>query len=183
MTITESASGISTVSADDYFQVSQFLGREARLLDQLRLWEWYEMLADDFTSWVPVRVTLKREFVEKDPFAEFKTGVVHSEDTKGSTKIRIDRLYSGYAWAEDPCSRTVRSVGSIEITGVRESGEFEVASALLLYRERGLEPAHQFISANRIDAIRRTDQGLELVERNVYLAHTIVDTPNLGLFL
>ena len=97
--------------------------------------------------------------------------------------MRIERLFSGYAWAEDPPSRTVRSVGSVEVTGRRSVGEYDVWSALLLYRERGLEPEHQFISANRSDVLRRTDASFEIVERKIWLAHTIVNTPNLGLFL
>ena len=183
MTLTEFVGSTTAVSADDYMQICQFLAREAELLDENRLWEWFELLADDFESVVPVRVSLSRSATEQDPHAEFKTGVVHAEDTKGSTRVRIERLFSGYAWAEDPPSRTVRSVGSIQVSGRRETGEYEVLSALLLYRERGLEPDYQFIAANRSDVLRRTATGFELVERRIRLAHTIVDTPNLGLFL
>jgi 3-phenylpropionate/cinnamic acid dioxygenase small subunit len=173
----------ATVTAHQYVEISQFLAREARLLDQNLLWEWYATLADDYTSEVPVRVTLARAEVIKDSLAEFKTGVHHANDTKGSTRIRIERLFSGYAWAEDPSSRTVRSIGSIEVANSNNENEFDVSSALLLYRERGLEPDHQFISANRHDVIRSTSEGLRLVRRTVYMAHTIVNTPNLGLFL
>ena len=155
MTLIDQMTTSATVSADEYTQVCQFLAREARLLDQNRLWEWFELLAEDFTSEVPVRVTLARAATEKDPFAEFKPGVYHAQDTKGSARVRIERLFSGYAWAEDPPSRTVRSVGSVEVTGRRNVGEYDVWSALLLYRERGLEPEHQFISANRSRASAR----------------------------
>lgn len=183
MTMTESKGVATKASAEDYVDICQFLAREARLLDQNRLWEWFEMLAEDFTSAVPIRITLKRSETEQDPHAEFKTGVFHSEDTKGSTRIRIERLFSGYAWAEDPPSRTVRCVGSVEVIGRLPGGEYEVSNSLLLYRERGLEPDHQFISANRSDILRRTESDFEIVDRKVWLAHTIVDTPNLGLFL
>jgi 3-phenylpropionate/cinnamic acid dioxygenase small subunit len=183
MKITKSDIDSQTVSPQEYVEISQFLAREARLLDQNLLWEWYETLADDYKSEVPVRVTLARAEIIKDSLAEFKTGVNHANDTKGSTRIRIERLFSGYAWAEDPSSRTVRSIGSIEVSKSNNENEFDVSSALLLYRERGLEPDHQFISANRHDVIRSTSKGLELVRRTVYLAHTIVNTPNLGLFL
>lgn len=183
MTLIDKQASSMTVSTDDYVRVSQFLAREARLLDQNLLWEWYETLADDFTSKIPIRVTLARAEIIKDPLAEFRTGVYHANDTKGSTRIRIERLFTGYAWAEDPSSRTVRSVGSIEVAHTNQVGEYDVWSALLLYRERGLEPDHQFISANRHDVIRSTLTGLELVRRSIYLAHTIVNTPNLGLFL
>jgi 3-phenylpropionate/cinnamic acid dioxygenase small subunit len=183
MTLIDQTTSTAAVSADEYTQICQFLAREARLLDQNRLWEWFELLAEDFRSEVPIRVTLPRAASEKDHLAEFKTGVYHAQDTKGSARVRIQRLFSGYAWAEDPPSRTVRSVGSVEATARGSGGEYEVWSALLLYRERGLEPDHQFISANRTDVLRRTSTDLEIVDRKVWLAHTIVDTPNLGLFL
>ena len=180
---TKSQPVLTTVTAQEYVEISQFLAREARLLDQNLLWEWYATLADDYTSEVPIRVTLARSEIIKDSLAEFKTGVHHANDTKGSTRIRIERLFSGFAWAEDPSSRTVRSIGSIEVSKSQKENEFDVSSALLLYRERGLEPDHQFISANRHDVIRLTSDGLQLVHRMVYMAHTIVNTPNLGIFL
>ena len=65
----------------------------------------------------------------------------------------------------------------------RPDNEFDVTSALLLYRERGLEPHHQIIAGNRSDVLRRTADGFEIVKRTVYLAHTTLTTPNLALFL
>jgi 3-phenylpropionate/cinnamic acid dioxygenase small subunit len=183
MTVIERAETGADISSQDYTACSQFLSLEATLLDENRLWEWFELLADDFTCHVPVRVALPRAATDKDPHAEFKTGTYHIKDNKGSTRVRIERLFTGYAWSEDPPSRTVRSVGSVRVSGLRNASEFEVSSALVLYRERGLEPDHQLICGNRSDVIRRTDSGLKLVERTVRLAHTIVDTPNLGLFL
>jgi 3-phenylpropionate/cinnamic acid dioxygenase small subunit len=179
--MTATAHALPTASAEDYVLVCNFLAHEARLLDENRLDEWYDLLAEDFSYEMPVRVALRRAATELDPLAEFKTGVHHTEDTKGSVKIRISRLQSGYAWSEDPPSRTVRSVGSISVNDLG-NGLLAATNAILLYRERGREPEHQFIAANRSDVLRKTDNGLQLVDRKVYLAHTIVNTPNLGLF-
>lgn len=167
-----------TVSADDYCLICQFLGREAALLDANRLWEWFDTLADDVDIVIPIRVTHPR-----DTGDSFNEDYYHARDTKGSIKKRIERLDTGHAWAEDPASRTCRVVGSIAVTDAVGAGEFEVHSSLLLYRERGRLPDHDLICGQRSDLIRLTDEGPRLARRSVRLAHTILNTPNLGLFL
>ena len=165
-------------STDIYVQVAQFLALEAALLDDNRVWDWYKLLADDYQLDVPIRIARKRGAGD-----EFVAGSHHMKDTKGSTEKRILRLFSGHAWAEDPPSRTCRVVGSVVILGERLPGEFEVSSSLILYRERGLTPAHTIIAGKRSDIIRVTENGLELVARTMHLAHTILNTSNLGVFI
>jgi 3-phenylpropionate/cinnamic acid dioxygenase small subunit len=166
------------VSAAQYFEIAQFLGREAALLDENKLWDWFALLADEFEYVVPIRVTKPR-----DTGSEQVDGAYRASDTKGSLKYRIDRLYSGHAWAEDPASRTCRVVGSIVVHGEVAPGEFEVSNSLLVYRERGRLPDHDLICGQRQDVIRLSSGGPKLVKRTVNLAHTILTTPNLGLFL
>lgn len=162
----------------NYMQVSQFLALEASLLDQNLMWEWFELLADDYNFEIPIRVSQQR-----DAGSEYTAGAYHMKDTKGSTRKRIERLFSGHAWAEDPASRTCRVVGSVLVTGERGPGELTVSSSILVYRERGLSRNHDLIAGHRSDVVRLTDDGPRLVERVVHLAHTILSTSNLGIFL
>lgn len=168
-----------SVTPTQHLQIVQFLGREAQLLDENRLWEWFELLADDYQYEVPIRITRPREAGD-----EHVDGAHHAKDTKGSTRKRIERLFSGHAWAEDPASRITRCVGSIYVSGQNPAGDFEVQSSLILYRERGLTPKHDFLCGQRSDVIRFNDAGAPLLaKRVVRLAHTILNTPNLGIFL
>jgi N,N-dimethyl phenylurea N-demethylase beta subunit len=175
MTLAEASQHV--VSAEQHTEIAQFLGREAALLDQNLLWDWFELLADDFDYEVPIRITQPR-----DMGGEHRHGNYHAKDTKGSIHKRIERLYSGHAWAEDPASRTCRVVGSIVVTSERAPGEFEVVNSLMLYRERGLTPKYDLLCGQRHDVIR-LDGGPLLVKRTVQLAHTIINSPNLGVFL
>jgi 3-phenylpropionate/cinnamic acid dioxygenase small subunit len=167
-----------SVSATQYFEIAQFLGYEAALLDENKLWEWFALLAEDFEYTVPIRVTKPR-----DTGSEQVPGAYRAHDTKGSLKYRIERLYSGHAWAEDPASRTCRVVGSIFVECEVAPGEFKVSNSLMVYRERGRLPDHDLICGQRNDVIRLSADGPLLLKRTVNLAHTILPTPNLGLFL
>lgn len=169
----------TSVTPTEHLQIVQFLGLEAQLLDENRLWEWFDLLAEDFEYEVPIRVTRPRETGE-----EHVVGAHHAKDTKGSTRKRVERLYSGHAWAEDPASRTTRTVGSIYVAGQSAPGEFDVKSSLTLYRERGLTPRHDLLCGQRSDVIRLdVGSGPRLVRRTVRLSHTILATSNLGIFL
>jgi 3-phenylpropionate/cinnamic acid dioxygenase small subunit len=157
--------------------VGQFLGREARLLDEGREEEWYGLLADDLLYTVPVRQSTEPRS------AEFSHGGYRLRDTKRHVRTRIDRLATGKAYSEVPPSRTLRVVGSIEIVGVPAPDVVEVTSALLLYRQRGIEPHFDLIPCRRNDRLRLTTGGLRLLAREVVLTETVLATPNLGVFL
>lgn len=168
----------SSESTQAYAVVGQFLAREALLLDDNQLWEWFDLLAEDLDYEIPIRETKKR-----GEGSEFIDGAYHMKDTKSSMRHRIDRLFSGKAWAEDPASRTTRVVGSTLVTGERAPGEITASSNIIVYRERALQPRHEWIAGRRDDVIRISEGGAQLVHRRVKLAHTILNTSNLGIFL
>ena len=177
MTASTSAVAGSDIAAR-YFDIVQFLALETRLLDENRLWEWYKMLDDDFVYEVPIRIVQERSGAD-----EFPSGSYHMRDTKGSVKKRIERLDTGHAWAEDPASRTVRVVGIPLLESTDDSNVVIASSSLLVYRERAQDPAHDLISGRREDLIRFTDGEPRLAARTVRLAHTSLNTSNLGIFL
>lgn len=161
-----------------YVDVTQFLARDARLLDENKLWEWYETLEEDFVYEIPMRLVRDRAAP-----TEFSPGSHRMKDSKGSLKKRIERIYTGHAWAEDPPSRTVRLVGSTA-TEAGESADLVVAtSSLVVYRERGQNPDYDLIAGQRRDVIRFVNDQPRLAARTVFMAHTILNTPNLGIFL
>ncbi|MFQ6330068.1 3-phenylpropionate/cinnamic acid dioxygenase subunit beta [Nocardia sp. CWNU-33] len=168
----------SSEHTPSHSSIAEFLAREAALLDDNRLWEWFDLLDDDFTYTVPIRIVLERAAK-----TDVSPGAYHQRDTKGSLRKRIERLYSGHAWAEDPPSRTTRLVGSVWIEPGHDPTVVCANSALLLYRERGQDAHYDLISARRRDLIKIADGHLRLLERTVNLAHTALNTPNLAVFL
>jgi len=80
--------------------IEQFLYYEARLLDDRRIDEWYELLADDLHYFMPTPLQrLKREADRE--FSGPHEAALFDED-KRSIAQRIRRLHTGMAWAEDP---------------------------------------------------------------------------------
>jgi 3-phenylpropionate/cinnamic acid dioxygenase small subunit len=157
--------------------VTQFLGYEAMLLDEGRFEEWFTLLDDALIYEAPVRVATE---TRSD---EMTVGVYRFSDDKQMIRTRIDRLKLPNAYAESPPSRTVRCVSAICLLQDATAGVVGASSALLLYRQRGVESAADYIPARRTDRIRLTAEGPRLLARSIKLAETVLRTPNLGIFL
>jgi ethylbenzene dioxygenase subunit beta len=167
--------------ADLRADVTEFLYQEAELLDEGRLREWLDLLTDDVRYQVPIRITK-----EQGPEAGV-TGVVedayHLDEDRDSIEMRVERLETGFAWAEDPPSRIRHFVSNIRVAEVPERhGEVAVRSSVLVYRSRWDEPSYDILSARRLDVLRRVDGGWKLAERRVILDNTTLPTLNLSFF-
>ena len=156
---------------------TQFLAHEARLLDEGREEEWYGLLDDELLYTIPIRQATEPRSNEIDRSA-FRV-----RDSKAHVRTRLDRLQTGIAYSEVPPSRTLRLVGSIEVRPTTDHEVIEVHSALLVYRQRGIDPHFDLIPCRRNDRLRLTDHGARLLSREVILTETSLGTPNLGVFL
>ena len=91
-----------------YGEVVEFLYQEAELLDTGRFRDWLALMTEDLSYRMPVRVTrVGRK--QKDYSDEME---IFSDDLS-SMRLRVDRLATGSAWAEDPPSRTRHLVSDI----------------------------------------------------------------------
>jgi 3-phenylpropionate/cinnamic acid dioxygenase small subunit len=95
-------------------------------------------------------------------------------DVKADIRLRIDRTATGHAYSEVPPSRTMRLVGSIEVTEGVEPDLVNASSSLLLYRQRGIDAHFDLIPCRRNDVLRQTEGGLRLVSREVILTETFL---------
>jgi 3-phenylpropionate/cinnamic acid dioxygenase small subunit len=161
---------------DSLRDVEQFLYAEARMLDERRYEEWLALFTDDCRYWIPVVST--RERGEHEVAGD--TELAHFDDTKRTLTLRIKRLLSDFAYAEDPPSRTVRVVSNIQ---VEERGNDEVTafSNLIVYRTR-LETTTDILAGRRTDVLRRTGSGWSIAYRKVVLAVNVVPSNNLSIF-
>jgi 3-phenylpropionate/trans-cinnamate dioxygenase beta subunit len=107
-----------------WHRVSQFLFREARLLDEWRLIEWYdEMLTDDIRYVVPATDVRDQSFGA--------LGLI--DDDAARLRQRIEQILNGEVWCEDPRSRTNRVISNVEI--LADQGNYlEVAANVVAYR-------------------------------------------------
>ena len=160
-------------------EVTQFLYLEAEYLDETRYLDWYNtFLSSDLEYVVPTRTTRER----KPGGSEFHDVSHHWRDTHGSMLVRVNRLLTDHAWAEDPASRTKRVVTNIRVQELGP-GEVFARSYLTLYRSQWDTTGYDLIMAERQDNLRKEDGQWRLTRRRVLLAHTVLGTPNLGVFL
>ena len=117
--------------------VEQFLYREARLLDERRFHDWLELFTEDLRYWMPVRTSRypkgsraivildEDRYVEDELAQEGELALL--DETKESLSMRIARLDTGMAWAEDPPSRTRHLITNIEVEAGSTDAELTVA--------------------------------------------------------
>lgn len=169
---------MSAITPAVEYAICQFLGREAMLLDNGRLDDWVNLLDEGILYEIPLRISARKQ---ED---QFPKGAFRMHEDMAMIRKRLERMGTSENWAEDPASRTVRTVGSIFVEEDEGGGIFRVHSALSLYRQRALDRAYEWIPARRIDRIRIEASGeCRLVRRTIILAETILQTPNLAVFL
>ena len=165
-------------SLETYWEVYSFLMGEAELLDERREREWLEScVTEDVEYLMPVR-----ENRERGEGAGFSDESYYFQETQGSLELRVRRLETEYAWAEDPPSRTRHFVTNVRVSGGDEDGEVAVKSNLLLYRSRGSDPTADILSAERRDVLRKEEDRWRLRRREILLDHSVVMTHNLSIF-
>lgn len=177
MTIEAVRGSAAQVDADVVAQVTQFFALEAKLLDEGREEDWFELLDDDLMYVVPIRQATEERG------DEVNRNAFRIRDTKADVHTRIHRLSTRHAYSEIPPSRTMRLVGSVLVALTDDIDVLEVSSSLLVYRQRGIDDRFDLIPCRRNDKLRRTPDGLRLLAREVVLTEVGIATPNLGVFL
>jgi len=144
--------------AVDRQQVEQFLYLEAQLMDEHRYDEWLALWTEDALYWVPTG----RD--EIDPKREIS--LIYDDWVR--LKVRIARLKSGFAHAQEPKSRMRRVVSNIVVEEA-ENGEIMTCSNFLLAE---LRRGKQDLFAGRtIHRLRVEENGFKLVFKKVLLVN------------
>jgi 3-phenylpropionate/cinnamic acid dioxygenase small subunit len=165
-------------SRDTYFEVLAWLNAEAEMLDEGRFDEWLALLDENVSYQVPIRLTRERGDTPDRSFAN-----QNFKDDRKTLELRIRRLDTEFAWAEDPPSRTRRFVTNIRVDDGTNNDELRVRSYILLYRNRGDESHVDLLSGERTDVLRRSGDRWLLRERIVLLDQAAVGTKNLALLM
>jgi 3-phenylpropionate/cinnamic acid dioxygenase small subunit len=179
------------VSDETARAVERFLYREARLLDERRFDEWLTLLADDIHYWVATRSNRypKRSkaiaildpdrYVEDDMPRAGDLAIL--DETRATLAMRVERLDTGMAWAEDPPSRTRHLVSNIEVFEGDKPAELTALSNFIVYRTRA-ETEQDFYVGTRRDTLRPIDGGFQLAGRKVVLDQNVLLAKNVSVF-
>jgi 3-phenylpropionate/cinnamic acid dioxygenase small subunit len=150
--------------------VEQFIYTEAQLMDEHRYDEWLALWADDALYWVPTG----RD--EVDPKREIS--LIYDDRTR--LQVRISRLKSGFAHAQEPRSRMRRIVSNVVIEEAG-NGEIVVASNFMLAE---LRRGKQDIFAGRtIHRLRPHENSFKIVSKKVLLVNNDEPIDNLTFLI
>ncbi len=162
-----------------YHEVCQFLFLEARLLDEQRSDEWYELLSTDIHYWVPAR----RSRYIRDAAAVRKIDTDHFDDDYESLGFRIQRMSKAGVSSLDPRPRETRTISNIEVLPMPEPDAFTVHSVVVLSRNRLLD-RDEGISARREDVLRRyRGGGFKLAARKALITQNTILMANMSSLL
>lgn len=158
--------------------IQEFMFREALALDERRFRDWLGFLSEDITYDVPLRVV-------REGLAEWElspNGRIF-QDNKQTLEVRVRRLETDFAWAEQPPSRTRHYVTNVLIDAGEQDGEYEVSSYCLIYRSRGDSIEPNFVSVFRKDLVRKTSDGYQIARRWAAIDQAVINAHNLSIFI
>ncbi len=171
----------SSIALDQ--EIARFLFVEAALLDDRRWDDWLGLWTDDATYSVPIRSEVLDDDAWGRPLEASYGGpgeLHYVEDPKLLLDVRVAKLKTGKAWAEQPPSYTTRLITNVHV--VEESGDEVLAhSNFLVHRARGSSHSEQFVGTRR-DRLRSEASGWRISARRVYLNAHVLQASNLELF-
>lgn len=166
----------SQATQEDHWVCTNWLNREAELLDDRQMHEWLELLHPELEYTLPVRITRERE-----TGSGFSANGFHMHEDYESMSLRVKRLDTDYAWAEDPPSRTRRLVANVRVEAT--SGDsYELRSNFHLFRSRLDDVAYDLLVGERRDLLVDDGGQLKLRRREVLLDHSTLPSKNLAVF-
>jgi 3-phenylpropionate/cinnamic acid dioxygenase small subunit len=153
-------------------EVEQFLYREARLLDERRLDDWLELLAEELHYWMPMRRNVK--FGDWDlEFTSADTEINWFDEGKDVLAGRIRQYNTGIHWPEEPVSRFEHLVTNVEVVGT-DGIQIHVNSKFFCYQNRLQDEVNHFVG-RREDVLRRDpDTKFKIVKRKIILAQNVM---------
>ena len=162
-------------------EVTDFLYREADLLDERRYEEWLGLLADDYQYAVPLRMNVRYDDVAEREQTRAGEEICWFDEGKATTELRVAQLATGKHWAEEPVSRVTHLVTNVRLESSTPS-EVEVSCRFVVYRNRVTDES-DFLVGRRHDRLRRTEGGWQVCRRRLLLDQSVLLAKNLSVFV
>ena len=149
--------------------VVRFIYREARLIDEKRFDEWYELFAEDGYYWVPLTPG------QTDPLAHNSLAY----EDKLLLKLRIERLKQPNAYSQKPASRCLHVLQAPEVEEADK--EFRVRTPFMYTETKGDES--QRYAATAWHTLVQSNSGLRIRLKKVEILNADAALPSIQLFL
>ena len=153
-------------------ELARFVYGEARLLDEKRFDEWYELFTDDAYYWVPLVAG------QTDPLAHNSLAY----EDKLLLKLRIERLKQPTAYSQKPASRCLHVLQAPEVEKSDPArGEFLTRTPFMYTETRGDDS--QRYAATAWHTLVNTPKGLKIKLKRVEILNADAALPSIQLFL
>lgn len=164
---------------DQYFEISQLLYREARLLDDSLFEEWLEWLSPTIRYWMPLRF-VKRATERDEEFTAMGAQLAYLDEDLESMTMRVKKIRHRMSWSDNPLSRTVHAITNIEVLSYTDE-ECAVRSVTTVRRSRFSHYEDQWV-AIREDRLKKSFSGWQLDERKIFYPNAVLESSNLSVF-
>jgi 3-phenylpropionate/cinnamic acid dioxygenase small subunit len=152
--------------------ILKFVIQEARLLDEKRFDEWYELFTDDAFYWVPL--------APGQPDAQQHNSLAYED--RLLLQLRIERLKRPNAFSQKPASRCHHLLQTPEIEKADDAkGEYLTRTQMIYTETRGDES--QRYAATAWHSLVRVDGELRIKMKRVDILNSDAALPSIQLFL
>jgi len=152
-------------------EITDFLYLEARLADESDYDGWEALWTDDALYWVPAG----------SPDIDPLTTVSFIYDNRNRISTRLNQLRTGKRYAQSPISHLRRTVGNVEVLGIRENGDTEVAANFVLVESRS--GAMHLWAGRTTYHVRLTPDGVRLAFKKVVLVNLDEPITTMGFLI
>jgi len=163
---------MSTVALRLEFE--ELLYYEAWLLDHDRLEEWLALCAEQVHYWAPIRTNIARG---REDWSR-PLQLMHLDEDKASLTMRVQRIRTGAAHADEPPARVRHLVSNVRVLDGNDKVATVTSNFIVFKSRRGREES-LFVGC-REDRWRRIDGTWKLEERLIVLDHDV--TENITVF-
>lgn len=164
---------------EHYFEISQLLYREARLLDDGLFEEWLDWMSPSIRYWMPLRFV--RRATERDQeFTSMDDQIAYLDEDLESMSMRVKKIRHRMSWSDNPMSRTVHSISNIEVMSYDDRA-CRVRSIATVHRSRFAHYEDQWV-VHRDDTLEKAHSGWKLLERKIFYPCAVLESSNLSIF-
>lgn len=160
-------------------EITEFLYREAELLDERCFEEWLDLFTEDARYCMPLRRNVKLGDLEHENSSD-TGGISWFDEGKETLTSRVRQIQTGVHWAEEPLSRVCHIVSNVQILQAARP-EVTVKSRMLVYRNR-LQDETDFFVGKREDVLRKVDGEWKIARRKIVLDQNVLLAKNITIF-
>lgn len=168
----------SKISLEIKDEISNLLYQEAYYLDNRMYKEWLDLLSDEVEYKMPLRETVEGVNIEN-----ISVDSAFFEETKGSLRTRVNRLYTKSAWVENPATRQRHFISNVMIEPGDQADHYRVRSYFLFKRSRGSTTDIEEMFGQRNDIVKKIDDQWKIVSRTILPDQSVITTMNMSMFL